>query len=310
MQTIVFDEKSYHLAAKLNLSRMTDITAQLVLPADNQAIGIPQRNAFSEALVRFSNGLSQFSNTSEEYSIAEAFGLTQFAAPQIMSALLTAVNNAATVGALRGTAIAPTLWQMHYAISSFLAAQGILHRLVVEGKVPADTPLLEITISATTGSQVTLDQAKTALTSLERMAEVIAQYLSVPPTLVIVYSDSGSPITTGFAAARELIAALKSILADGINYLRFYQVDGIDRRLKTLGDGVAFLSDVEARRQAGLLDDTLAATLKHTVVSELGSMYQSGLSPKDDSEQGLPSHSEVLAAVRENKQLPAPRNAE
>ena len=280
----------------------------------NRVIQPTVKDRFEKLLFQMSNNAARLQQVPGYSVMFQILGLDRVTNANNLAALITQVRNTGdTNNLILAGPERRRIWEFFYAIRSTLRLAEAVSRILVTPRlegISEDKQLVYLDVVDYDGTGIPLSRFLRILEALNELTDALSLASGEAPDVRVGFADSGSDLGLGLLVKKAMAHALEGLFKDGIDRIRFWKNDKLDRNIQTLRGGLSFLDDLNEGIRKGTIEPEAAARIQHGVLAGMNSLLSNGVKLHEESTVQVLNDREVLSAVRDAKLLPPGKPAE
>jgi hypothetical protein len=310
MQAIKFTRALEEISRQLKAQELIEFLRPYMRPEGANAPVTPQdRTRFAKLLFESSAGFTELSRNEETRSLLEAFQLVEvYDSGRLSNFIEILASVPATHNLIANLDIYKIFLSFFDSLSSIVNFAAVSAKFLVADKVHPPTEgdeVLELLILDYDGTGVLAERLQQSLTSLIELHTHLSRILGVTDSVLkITYTDSGSDLALGLAAAAVVIGALRLLFNEYWEKVKFRQFSESDRGMQSLEKSLTIIQKLHERVEAKSLSEEEANVLKQRLLSRMEKLIGNGtMIPSDSTVNVMPDERKLLTYMRDTKLL-------
>jgi len=313
VQTVEFNERLTNIFKSLQLDFLLD---QLKTVIHGTPINLPNssvRNGFAGLVFNTKANLQALSTDLQNKEIISALGLEKVFESKPLGEMITAVNSSNDTNAIRSNSHYYHIFaELYIALDNLKRFEETVNKFLIVPKISVDNKeesALEFEI-IDVGRGITMDRFEAVLKSIHSLHDTMARALEINGRLAIAFLDSGSNSIVSIKSDGRIIDALRKLVTEVWDRIRFGKYDTLERKLEAAEAGLKFVQFVDEKEKVGALNPATAAQLKHQAVSEVIGLFGNGTSLREIQTQTTLDNRSLLLDKFDVKLIEAGSTAE
>ena len=262
-------------------------------PQQQHAIPEAQKKAFASLLFESHAGYDRLSRIDSPGKILAGMDLKELYEPVRLARLMNLVSNTAVMEQLRASN-SPEIFDFFETLKAFIRLEKTCRTLLEEEKVgrvePTDS-ILEVQLTDYEGYGIEPERLSAAFSTLSELQMNVTRLLGVTDhRLMVKYLDSGSDVKIGLEGVKEAIDAVRDLLLQFWDRVRFRGQDTFEKDIEALSRGLEFLAKTKDAVESGAITAEEAGNLKARVFKGVNELVGLGVT--------LPLQGETAAEER------------
>jgi hypothetical protein len=312
MQAIKFARALEEISRQLKAQELIGFLRPYMRPEGANAPVTPEdKTRFNTLLFDSRAGFTELSRNEETRSLLEAFQLVEVYDSGRLSNLIALLAGVpATHNVIANLETYKIFLRLFEPLSSIVNFATVAAKFLVVDKVHPPTEgdeVLELLILDYDGTGVLAERVQQSLTSLIELHTHLSRILGVTDSVLkITYTDSGTDLVLGLAAAAAVIGALRLLFNEYWEKVKFRQFSEFDRGMQSFDKGLTINRKLHEQVDAKSLTEEEANVLRQRLLSDLGKLIGNGtMIPADNTVNVMADERKLLTNVRDTKLLGA-----
>jgi hypothetical protein len=307
MRTLEFTWSLREIVKELRVQELAALLEQLLTAQANQAVSEPIRNQFSALLFASHAGYEKLKQSADTRRILEQMEVGRFYDPGALSRMIAGLSTAQNLQQIQTGAGFAAFNVFLELLRSFKRIEATCTTLLEKEKIgessSSDGIFQMELIEYADESGISPQRIEVFLENIVALHTALTRIYGIATdTLKVKYLDSGSNFIWGLECAKPIAEAISTLLTQWWDRLRFWQIDGFERRLDAISKGLKVADEIHQSVEKGIVDQETADNLKVRIFQNVENLLGVGATvplPRD----ATVNQRQLLTEMRNTKLL-------